>query len=250
MKMYDDVIVTAKSTETLQAALVAGGFASVAERDDADAGSDAGDFIAGDAMLPIRPVWHDDAAFDDEGAETTPATQRFAAYTCLRLPAGTDVPVMDGVTVAPWEPGLPGWGDNPDVPAPDMDALRRDARKAVLAFADKIASRLTDGYPDAERASWVAKQAEARAIVAGEADPAAYPVIAAEIALTGRDAAELAPVILAKASVYERAAGMISGLRQATLAAVDAAVSAEEIAAVLASAKAQAEAKFAELTGG
>ena len=114
MKMFDDIIITAQNIETLQVALVTIGQASFAEIND-DAGIIKGDFICGNSMLPIRTIWNDDAIFDDNGEEITPPTQRFAAYTCLRLPVGTDLPIVNDVIVASWEPGLPGWGDNPEI---------------------------------------------------------------------------------------------------------------------------------------
>jgi hypothetical protein len=135
----------------------------------------------------------------------------------------------------------------PLVPDPALAEAKGRALLAVLAFADEMGTQLLAGYPAAERASWDAKLAEARAIVAGEIDPLKFPVVAAEIGVTGANATDVAAIVLAKAGMFQQAAGLISGLRQATIAGVDAAQTLGEIAAVLDGAKAQAEAAMAGL---
>ena len=120
-----------------------------------------------------------------------------------------------------------------------LEARQKDVLKAeALEFAEAVGRRFTAGYPDSERQSWPVKQAEAKMIVAGETDPARYPVIAAEISITGETAPEIAGVILANAAMFERAAGLLSGFRQSALAAIDAAEDAQAARTALDNAKA------------
>ena len=120
-------------------------------------------------------------------------------------------------------------------------ALKAEA----MDYAEMIGRQFTAGYPDSERQSWPVKQAEAKFIVAGETDPARYPVIAAEISITGESAPEIAGVILAKAAIFERAAGLLSGFRQSALAAIDAAEGAQAARTALDNAKAALSAALA-----
>lgn len=133
-------------------------------------------------------------------------------------------------------------------PADLLAAVKAEATVRVLAEADRYGARLTAGYPMSEQASWTAKADEARAIAAG-ATPSSdlHPVIMAEAMFTGRSPAEIATAIVAKAALFARAAGAISGIRQAALARIDEAVDETGIAEALAWAKATAEAAFAGL---
>lgn len=127
-----------------------------------------------------------------------------------------------------------------------LEARQKDVLKAeALEFAEAVGRQFTAGYPDSERQSWPVKQAEAKLIVAGETDPARYPVIAAEISITGESAPEIAGVILAKAAIFERAAGLLSGFRQSALAAIDAAEGAQAARTALDNAKAALSAALA-----
>lgn len=127
-----------------------------------------------------------------------------------------------------------------------LEARQKDVLKAeALEFAEAVGRQFTAEYPDNERQSWPVKQAEAKLIVAGETDPARYPVIAAEISITGESAPEIAGVILAKAAIFERAAGLLSGFRQSALAAIDAAEGAQAARTALDNAKAALSAALA-----
>lgn len=124
-------------------------------------------------------------------------------------------------------------------------SLKEVLKAEALEFAEAVGRQFTAGYPDSERQSWPVKQAEAKLIVAGETDPARYPVIAAEISITGETAPEVAGVILAKAAIFERAAGLLSGFRQSAIAAIDAAEDAQAARTALDNAKAALAAALA-----
>src|SRR5690606_33093641 len=93
-------------------------------------------------------------------------------------------------------------------------AMRADAMAIVMEAIAQIEDGIIGKYSQGERAGFDAKLAEARAISNGGADPAAYPLIAAEITVTGRTAEETAAIISAKASVFQQVSGLISGARQ------------------------------------
>lgn len=155
------------------------------------------------------------------------------------------------MTITVVENGVRRPATAPEIAQREADALASEARQKdvlkaeALEYAEMIGRQFTAGYPASERQSWPVKQAEAKMIVAGETDPARYPVIAAEISITGETAPEVAGLILAKAAIFERAAGLLSGFRQSALAAIDAAEDAQAARTALDSAKAELSAALA-----
>lgn len=131
-----------------------------------------------------------------------------------------------------------------------LAALKAEAVAAVIAYANAFGDRLTAGYPRHEVQSWPMKVPEAMAIMAGETDPAITPIITAERQITKASPRDLARSVLAKAGPFATAIGTMSGLRQITLAAIDAAADENGINAALADAKAKAEAAFEALSKG
>lgn len=82
---------------------------------------------------------------------------------------------------------------------------------------------------------YLAKEAEARAWIADPApDPAAYPLIVAEIGITAPDAASLAQLWLNLAALWRSRAAQLEALRLSVGAAIDAAGTVEEVGAALA----------------
>lgn len=159
-----------------------------------------------------------------------------------------DIFALDSLNAIPDDTAAPyGWhpADAAAVRASRLDAVRAEAALLVVTEADRYGALLTAGYPASEQASWTAKADEARAIAAG-ATPSSdlHPVIMAEAMFTGRAPAEIAEAVLAKAVKFARAAGAISGIRQAALARIDAATDDAGIAGALAWAKATAQAAF------
>lgn len=132
-------------------------------------------------------------------------------------------------------------------PPQPLEAIKAEAANRVLASAEQMGTLFVAGYPDCERQSWPKKQIEANLIAGGETDPKQFPVIAAEVDITGETPADIASWILARAAVFEQAAGIISGYRQIAIAGIDAAGDAEGVQAALDAAMATAAAKLAEL---
>ena len=130
------------------------------------------------------------------------------------------------------------------------------AKRAVVEFADSLASVVTGPVPEYERASWATKETAARAHVAGTATAEQTAMLQAEADArgTGETPSDLAARIIANASAYVPIAGMIAGQRRKTQAAVDALVvgtnTRGDLDAVLATARAEAQAMLAQVMGG
>lgn len=133
------------------------------------------------------------------------------------------------------------------LPLPTLAEMQANAEALVIEHAEAYGSRLTAGYPSHERESWTAKIGEARAIEAGEADPAKFPIIATECSFTGNSATDTAASVLAKALPFSKASGAISGIRQESVRRIRAATDATGIEAALAWAKAAADAAFSSI---
>ena len=95
------------------------------------------------------------------------------------------------------------------------------ARQQLIGMLDRATRPILDAYPDAERLSWDAKEAEAATVLAAaEPMPALAPLLAGELAaqfgqaptagqLTGR-----ATTVIAKAAAWRTLISAVSGLRQ------------------------------------
>ena len=104
-----------------------------------------------------------------------------------------------------------------------LDGARAKARAQVLDAIAAVAEAMTGPIPLAEKLCWSAKEAAARACAEGQATEAEAALIAGEAAMTGEDAAALVGRILKNAEVYRGAIAMLTGLRRAAEAAIDAA---------------------------
>lgn len=130
------------------------------------------------------------------------------------------------------------------------------AKRAIVEFADSLAAVVTGPVSESERASWATKETAARAHVAGTATAEQTAMLQAEADArgTGETPSDLAARIIANASAYVPIAGMIAGQRRKTQAAVDALVvgtnTRGDLDAVLATARAEAQAMLAQVMGG
>jgi hypothetical protein len=166
-----------------------------------------------------------------------------------------DVPqdILDGYPVGtvevPIEPGADHEWDGeawvyiaPD-PAIALENARATAASAMLGWIETLLSQFTEGVPAIEVASWSQKAAAARSFLAGDA----APQVTDEAAVTGEDPQDLALAIVGKADLYTAIIARATGLRRATLLAIDSAETPEAVAATIASAKASAEVMLADL---
>jgi len=120
------------------------------------------------------------------------------------------------------------------------------ARVAMRGFINGLTKQITDQYPSAEVSAWPSKAEAARAVIAGTARADQTAMIQDEADLTGATLADQAAAIVAKAEVFEAIVAKVSGLRQATDAALVAATTSAEREAALDAAKAQAAVMAAE----
>lgn len=105
-----------------------------------------------------------------------------------------------------------------------------EARARLLIMLDAAARPILAAYPEAERLSWPAKEAEAAAVLAADVlDLDAAPLLLAEIAaqqaiapaaVTAEQLATKAATVLAKAAAWRALISAVSGLRQRYEAAI------------------------------
>ena len=99
---------------------------------------------------------------------------------------------------------------------------------------EACAERPTGPVPLAERLSWTAKEAAARAHLAGEAGAADTALLEAEARETGETLDRLAATIVRNADVFRAASARLAGLRRHHLRRIAAAETPAEVAARLA----------------
>jgi len=103
----------------------------------------------------------------------------------------------------------------------------------MLGFINDLTKQITDQYPAAEVSAWPSKAEAARAVIAGTARADQTTMIQGEADLTGSTLADQSAAIVAKAEIFEAIVSKVSGLRQATDAALVAATTSAEREAVL-----------------
>lgn len=167
------------------------------------------------------------------------------------VPYQAEFQAPEGCVLTPSAIAGPGWAWTKKMgfvppPPPPLEPLKVLARRQVIAYANDITARITAAYPDAEVASWPTREAEARAVAAGQTLPEGA-MLTALAAAAGQTQADYAARILAKAVAYRQVVVAVTVIREAAQAAIAAAATTAEIDEALATIKAQAEAKAAEL---
>lgn len=119
------------------------------------------------------------------------------------------------------------------VPAP-IGPKQVAAKKAVdAAAAQHRACRMTDGF--GQEMLYLQKEAEARTCVADAApDVTQYPLLAAEVGITGATLTEVAVAIIIRADECRADVADIEAVRLSAKQQIDAALSAAEIETILA----------------
>ncbi len=100
---------------------------------------------------------------------------------------------------------------------------RATAMAQILEAIHGVTEAMTGPVPLAEKLSWSAKEAAARATMEGRATKAEAAMIEGEAAMTGESSVDLIGRILKNADAYRAAMAQLSGLRRAAEAAIDAA---------------------------
>lgn len=182
--------------------------------------------------------FHPDRGYWQTNADTPDHIR--AAY-----PEGTiEVPLKPGAGHE-WQNG--GWEAVLPDPVVALAAAKAHGQAAMLAWISDFTAQFTGDTPLDERLSWDAKEAAARAQIAGAADAQQAALLADEAALTGETVDNLALLILANADLYRAIVARVAGLRRLTRDAINAAETPEAVQAVLDGAKAQALALAAAL---
>lgn len=131
---------------------------------------------------------------------------------------------------------------------PPTFATLDEARAAMREWIDAAADRITGNVPQAERDSWAEKYATASTLIAGGTPPASsQEMLEIEASFTGETVAALSTRIVAKAEKFSKVAGVISGLRRKTDAALAAETDPYLYAAILDAAKLAAQDQAATL---
>ena len=127
-----------------------------------------------------------------------------------------------------------------------------DANAAIYAMVqwiDEFTVSITGEIPIGEKLAWSNKEAAAIATIEGIATTQQTDMLQSEAVLTGEEVLDLATTIKAKASAYRHIAGMISGLRRKTEAALLAVTDdTYQYEVILAAAKVEAGAMIAGLS--
>lgn len=110
--------------------------------------------------------------------------------------------------------------------APRIEASKR----AEIEAAYNAAVSFLKDYPQSEQMSWGAQEAEAIAFTANNA--AATPTLSAIAARTGETVTVLAGKVIANANAFKAGGGDAIGRRRARMKAIDAAVAANNMAAL------------------
>lgn len=123
---------------------------------------------------------------------------------------------------------------------PDPYSSVASSRRAMLEFINGLTRQITDQYPAAEVSAWPSKAEAARAVIAMTARPDQVLLIEDEANLVGTSLLDQAAAIVVKAELFEAIVAKVSGLRQATDAALASATTAEEREVILTDAQTQA----------
>ena len=125
---------------------------------------------------------------------------------------------------------------------PPTYATAEIAVAAMVAWIETFVSPLVSGAPLEERLSWPTKEIAARDYLAGTASPEDVAFIEAEAEIMTENPAELAELILDRATTFRAVASRIAGLRRKLTAAFIAEPDLYAFDAIFAGGKAEAEA--------
>lgn len=163
----------------------------------------------------------------------------------------------DGTVSVSVPPSMSDWlrdaQPNPELAAAARLARSKESAKAAIVNrADAFTAPILSKYPEAERAGWDKREAEARAIIAAgdkAAAIAATSVIKALATAAGETTAATvarAEAIAAKADEFAAISAAVEIMRDTALTAIDAVTDADEMPATLEALAAQATALAAQ----
>jgi hypothetical protein len=115
------------------------------------------------------------------------------------------------------------------------------ALQAVNEFAQSFTEGVTGPVPLDEKLSWDAKEAAAKAVIAGEATLEQQSLLDDEAALTSETTVNLANTIVSKATIYRQVVSRVAGLRRVLTAQIEAETDPYNYDLILEAGKTQAE---------
>lgn len=122
-----------------------------------------------------------------------------------------------------------------------------DAKAAMLAWIDAFLQQFTAGAASAEPLAWAKKEDAARAYLANTATADQITMIEVEAGVTGEAPNNLCNLIVGQAGLYTVVIAFTTGLRRKTNTAIDAAVSVDDLPAILSTAQQEAMTKAVSL---
>lgn len=132
--------------------------------------------------------------------------------------------------------------------APPKYPTKAAAIQAAIDFAQSFTEGVTGPVPLDEKLSWDAKEAAAKAFIAGTATAEQQSLLDDEAALMSEETADLANVIVSKAAIYRKVVSRVAGLRRALTAQIEAEADPYKYEAILVAGQAQAQ-QLAESLG-
>lgn len=136
---------------------------------------------------------------------------------------------------------LDDWvGEGNSIPSFAAYPSKEIALQAVNEFAQNFTNTITGPVPLNEKLSWDAKEAAAKAIIAGTATAEQQSLLDDEAALTSEVTADLASIVVAKAAVYRQVVSRVAGLRRALTAQIEAETDPYKYEAILLAGQVQA----------
>ena len=129
---------------------------------------------------------------------------------------------------------------------PPLAAIKANALRAVVTFANGVTAKITKAVPEDEVRSWPTQEAEAQAVQAGGGGEAA-PLLALMAAGEGVTVQDYAERVLTKAAAYRPIVAAVKKIRSMAEAGIEAAKTPDEVQAALDTAKAEALRRAAEM---
>jgi hypothetical protein len=125
--------------------------------------------------------------------------------------------------------------------APPTYPTKAAALQAVNEFAQSFTEGITGPVPLDEKLSWDAKEAAAKAVIAGTATAEQQSLLDDEAALTSETTTDLANTIVAKATVYRQVVSRVAGLRRVLTTQIEAETDPYNYEAILLAGQTQAQ---------
>lgn len=125
------------------------------------------------------------------------------------------------------------------IPEVNLEELKRQSKIIVVTVINEFSNTLMAGYPQSEMLSWGTKDLAARAYLADEKLNESQELLLNTEKEAGGYASikELCEVIVANSDNFVKISGLVAGIRVSASQAIDRAINAQEVQAVIESVK-------------